>query len=261
MPVDFKQTLLEDYRDLIETHSTSLKERFYKWYAKLTDPIEYTHLLLWAAYGSRAWKMACDYTEEMERIGGMADELETVIERAQMQAGMLNPETVTGGMFRQAFEAMREWNEMNLYWYRYRKAHADQKMPYVKFVPHAGFLGTLAFCVGFRCEDWPLIQSWEEFFLILPLSAIPDDGGYSKPQEWMFKDYVARDNQRIINDWYMERHGYGANERTAGRTWGRVYQEELQAMSNEAVLEEYKKKNWGIQSSTAEALRRKLIKR
>ena len=254
MPLDFKQMLFEDHREMLAEHSTKMKERFYRWYAKLEDPLAYTHLLLWAAYGSKAWKQATDMQEEVKRIEGMAEEIEMTIEHARLQAGMLSAETITGEMFRQALELIKTWNVMGLHWFRYRKANPDRKYPFVTFVPHTGFMSSLTFTIDYPCADWPLIKDWAEFFMILPTFLDNPESA----QEWQLKDYAPRSFKGILNEWYMKKFGYGVDETKAGRTWGKVYEEELRTMSNDAVIEEYKKFNWGHSIVMAEKKRRRV---
>jgi hypothetical protein len=141
---------------------------------------------------------------------------------------------------------------MNIEYWRYKKDHREMDLPYVTFEPCMWYLDVLLFLQGFDTEEYPLMTSWTEFFLVLPLMA--QEG---QKLNLRFADYPRMVQRGALDRWYGENKGYGEKRSAlAGTSFKTMYAEELTSMNEKELAEEYYKGNWGHGIVKGEIIRR-----
>jgi hypothetical protein len=223
--LDLREVTLKHYLSNIDRLAPTAEAKIRTTYGQMHSFIECTALMVYVANTSKANKITFDPGEIVQYIEGRAKELESTDGRKQVDAIIM----------------LERYNKMNIEYWRYKKDHRELDLPYVKFEPCMWYLDALRFLQGFDMEEYPLMASWTEFFLVLPLMA--QEG---QKLNLKFADYSRMVERGALDRWYRENKGYG--EKMSGlmsTSFKVMYVEELMSMNTKELEEEYYKCHWG----------------
>ena len=234
--LDLKEITLKHYLSNIDRLAPMAEAKIRSTYAQMTSFIECTALMVYVTNTPKVNKISFDPSEIVQYIDGKAKDLESTDGYKQVEAIIV----------------IERFNKMNIEYWRYKKEHRDLDLPYVTFEPYMWYLDVLGFLQVFDTEEYPLMASWVEFFLVLPLMA-PE----GQKAQLKFTDYPRMVARGVLDKWYRENKGYGEKmSALAGTSFKTTYTEELTSMNAKELEEEYYRGNWGHRLVKEEMRRR-----
>lgn len=234
--LNLKGCVLTRYGSVIERKSEAIQRKIKTAYNNAEEFLEYTAVLIYAAYSPKASKISCDMGEIIRHIEKQAPEFKS-----------MSKEQVLMGM-----DMVDTFNRMNSGIMLYKRDNPDAPLPYTKFEPCFWYFDALRILQEMDPEDYPLVNGWVEFFMFLPVMA---GLGEDAPRSVSFRiiQYAWAIKKKQFDTWYRESKGY---ENSMNRNYKDMYIKELGSMNKEELQIEYDKRNWGRRLIKAEMGRR-----
>lgn len=226
------------YSSVLERRGETIQRKIRTAYNDAEEFLEYTAILIYAAYSPKANKISCDMGEIVRHIKKQAPEFKSMT-KEQLILGL---------------DIVDTFNRMNRGIMAFKRDNPDVPLPYTVFEQCFWYFDALRILQVLDPEDYPLVNGWVEFFMFMPVIS---GWGEDAPRSVSFRiiQYAWAVKKKQFENWYRESKGYEHNPMDRSR-YRDIYVSELESM-NEAELQiEYDKNNWGRRIVRAEMERR-----
>ena len=226
--LDTKECQFRLYEPVFKELSPMIQKRIKAVYDSRESFVERMALLVYAAYSVKAKKIGCSLDAALHFMAKQAPAFDGY-----------DPEK-----FVVALQIVEVFNKMNNAYIQYKRDNYGEQIPYVEFEPCFWYIEALRLLALVEPLDYPLMDSWKEFFLFLPLCIDPMSvkGGLN----FKLMDYVYAVKDGKFERWYQKAKGYGPKVSGFNREGFRgMYVEELASMSVDELNDELLRHGWG----------------
>jgi hypothetical protein len=235
--IDYKKCLYRRYVPVISGMNTTLQKKIQIVYDQAHGFIEETALLEYVVGAAKAREAGTDLSKVLGEIRDLAGQ---PIGRNASDRDVV-----------EAIQVMQVYSRMNREVVGFKRDNPDKPLPFVIFEPCYWYFDALKLVESVKKEDYPLIQDWRVFFMLLPVNTDRDRIGKDGVLKIRMVDYEWLVRQGRISDYYAKFFGY-----RAGENYQILYSAELSNMSPKELEAEIAKRGWGAGMAKVEMGRR-----
>ena len=232
------QCRYQRYDPVISSMTSTLQKKIRLVYDQAQGFIEGTALLEYVVGSAKAHEAGADLGKVLQDIRALAEE---PVGRHASDRDVV-----------EAIQVMQAYNTMNREVVGFKRDNPDKPLPFVVFEPCFWYFDALKLVESISKEDYPLIQDWRVFFMMLPVNADRDKIGRGV-LKIRLADYGWLIQQGSIPVYYAKLFGYRP---VHGEKYRQLFLDELKHMSTKELDTEIAKRGWGAGLAKAEKGRR-----